>query len=325
MLEINIKDKKLVKIEDTEMKSQKIMERNDLQEYIVNSWQLFTNEIGMPDIYDIGKEIYPHNSVKDRIDILAFDPNESNMIIFELKRDKEKNQLIQSISYAGMINTWTSSDVLSKINKVNDELVELFSSDEIDFGIKIVLIAEYFEPEVILAADWLKTQHNVNISAYTIQLHKLDEKILFDIEQKYPLKELVDVYEARKRKQNQKNTGTKRSWSDVKQKLQYKFGNDAIDYLCKNYSQGDPGRARFVTTLSKDGINNIIISFRYKYVNIYSWISNKEEGKEVLKKIFNKNMVINEWQEGLSFNIIDEKDYNKLIEWLDIKKSSNCT
>jgi hypothetical protein len=318
MLEINLKDKKLIKIEDTEMKTQKIMERNDLQECIVSSWQLFTNEIGMPDIYYIGKEIYPHNSVKDRIDILAFDSNESNMIIFELKRDKEKNQLIQSISYAGMINTWTSTDILSKINKRNDELIELFSNNEIDFGIKIVLIAEYFDPEVILAADWLKTQHDVNISAYTIQLHKLDEKILFDIELKYPLRELADVYEARKRKQEQKDSGTKRSWNDVKQKLQYKFGKDAIDYLCKNYSQGDPGRARFVTTFSKHGINNIIISFRYKYVNVYSWVSNKEEGKEILKKLFNENMIINEWQEGLSFNITNEEDYNKLIKWLDI-------
>jgi hypothetical protein len=318
MLEINLKDKKLIKIENTEMKSQKIMERNDLQECIVSSWQSFTNEIGMPDIDYIGKEIYPHNSVKDRIDILAFDRNESNMIIFELKRDKEKTQLIQSISYAGMINTWTSADILSKISKGNDELRELFSGNEIDFGIKIVLIAEHFDPEVILAADWLKTQHDVNISAYTIQLHKLEEKILFDIEQKYPLKELKDVYEARKRKYDQKNKETKRSWNDVKQKLQYKFGKDAIDYLCKNYSQGDSGRARFVTTISKDGINNIIINFRYKYVNIYSWASNKEEGKEILKKLFNGNMTINEWQEGLSFNITDEEDYNKLIKWLDI-------
>jgi hypothetical protein len=319
MLEINQKDKKFIKIENTGMKSQKIMERNDLQEYIINSWQLFTNEIGMPDIYYIGKEIYPHNAVKDRIDILAFDPNESDIIIFELKRDKEKNQLIQSISYAGMVNTWTSADILSKINKGNDELIELFSNiNEIDFGIRIVLIAEYFDPEVILATDWLKTQHNVNISAYTIQLHEMDGKILFDIEQKYPLKELADVYEARKRKQNQKNNGTKRSWNDVKQKIRYKFGKDAIDYLCKNYSQGDPGRARFVTTFSKDGINNIIISFRYKYVNVYSWVSNKEEGKEVLKKLFNENMTINEWQEGLSFNITNEEDYNKLINWLNI-------
>jgi hypothetical protein len=318
MLEINIKDKKFIKIEDTVMKDQKIMERYDLQEFIVNSWELFTREIGLPDIYYIGKEIKPHNSVQDRIDILAFDPNDSNMIIFELKREKEKRQLIQSISYAGMINTWTSQDIIQNINTKNDELLGIFTDNEIDFKIKIILIAEYFDPEVILAADWLKTEHDVNINAFTVQLHKLDNKILFDIEQKYPLKELADAYEARKKKQNQSNTQHKRTWDDIKQKLQYSFGKDAIDYLLKNYSQGDSGRSRFVTTASKDGINNVIIGFRYKYINIYSWVSNKEAGKEVLKKIFNEDLTINEWEEGLSFNIDAKDDYNKLIEWLDL-------
>jgi hypothetical protein len=300
------------------MKSQKIMERNDLQEYIVNSWELFTNEIGMPDIYYIGKEINPHNSVKDRIDLLAFDPIESNMIIFELKRDKEKEHLIQAISYAGMINTWTSKEILEHINKKNDEIIEFFTNNEINFGIRIVLIAEYFDPEVILATDWLRSAHNVQISAYTIQLHKLDDKVLFDIEQKYPLKELSDVYEARKKKQIQNESQTKITWDKVKQKLQYEFGKDAIDYLCKNISQGDPSRARFVTNISKNEINNIIFSFRQKYINIYSWVINKEDGKNILNELFNNKIVINEWREGLSFNIAEEDDYKLFLSWLNI-------
>jgi hypothetical protein len=319
MLEIEKNGKKMTKLEKTTMKEQKILERKDLQEYIVNSWDEFTNEIGFPDIYYIGKEISPHNSVKDRIDILAFDPKDSNMVIIELKREKEKTQLIQAISYAGLINTWTSGDILNNMQDDDDEVKDYFKNNEIEFGIKIILIAEYFDPDVILAADWLRTKYNVNIYAYTIKLHKVDSKILFDIEQKYPLKELADAYEARKQKviQNDSQQG-KRTWDELKNKLKYGFGKSAIDYLIKNYSQGDSGRGRFVTTLSKDGINNIIISFRYKWVNIYSWVENKEEGKDVIKNIFGDVVDINEWQDGLSFNIEKEEEYNKLIKWLGI-------
>ena len=319
MVEINRKDKIFSRIEDTNMKDQKILERRDLQEYIVNSWDIFANEIGLPNIYYIGKEIIPHNSVGDRIDILAFDPNDQNMVIIELKREKEKTQLIQAISYAGMINTWTSNDIISKIQNDDEEIIEYFKNNEIDFGVKIILIAEYFDPEIILAADWLRIKHQLNITAYKINFFNINQKILVDIDQKYPLKELSDAYEARKRKQIQTETSIqKRSWDDIKNKLKYDFGKKEIDYLINKIGIGDSGRARFVTTLSENGINNIIISFRYKYVYIYSWVSNKEEGKNIIKNIFGENFIVNEWEEGLSFNLSTEEEYNKLKNWFKI-------
>jgi hypothetical protein len=319
MIEINKKDKNFSKIEDTTMKEQKIMERTDLQEYIVNSWDIFTNEIGLPNIYYIGKEIVPHDSVKDRIDILAFDPSDSNMVIIELKRDKEKAHLIQAISYAGMVNTWSLEDVYEKIQGKDDEVKEYFRNNEFEFGIKIILIAEYFEPEIILAADWLKTEHNLNITAFKIQLHKFDQKILLEIDQKYPLKELSDAYETKKKKQAQiEINSNKRTWDDIKSKIKYDFGKNVIEYLQNKYGQGDPGRARFVTTISREGINNLLFGFRYNYINIYTWTPNKDNSKETLKGIFGENFIINEWQEGLSFNISTEEEYNKLKNWFNV-------
>jgi hypothetical protein len=318
MVEIDRNGKKFIQIEDTGLKDQKILERNDLQEYIVNSWETFTKEIGLPDIYFIGKEVNPHNSVKDRIDILAFDPKDSNIVIIELKRDKEKTQLIQALSYAGMINTWTSEDIISVIQD-SEETKEYFEGGGIEFGIKIVLLAENYDPEIILTADWLKSKYNLNISAFIIKLHKFDKKIILDIEQKYPLKELSDAYQARIRQKNTKQikAGT-RTWDDIKKKLKYDFGGKVIDYLCSKYYQGDPSRARFVTTKSKDDINNLCISFRFKYINIYADVANKEEGKEKIKKVFGETFEINEWQGGLSFNIRTEEEYTKFKEWFNI-------
>ena len=316
MLEINNKSKELVKIDETDLKEQNLLERYHLQEAFINSWETFTKELGLPEIKLIGTEIKPHKSVLDRIDILAFDENDSNIIIFELKRDKNKNQLIQAISYAGMINTWSSKDIIENI-KNNDELKETFQDIEIDFGIKIVLIAEYFDPEVILAADWLKSVYDVNICAYTIKLHKFNGKLLLDIEQKYPLKELSDVYEARKKRIDE-NGIQKRSWEDVKSKLEYNFGKTAIDNLLK-YFPGDPNRKRFVSVKSIDGINNIIINFGNKYVNIYTFVKNKEDGKKKLNAVFGDSIEIIEWEKGLSFNIHKEEVYNQFINWLKLE------
>jgi len=324
MIEINTKDKLFIKIEDTEMKTQKILERSDLQEYIVNSWDIFTNEIGLPDIYYIGKEIVPHESVKDRIDILAYDPNDSKTVIIELKRDKDKTQLIQAISYAGMVNTWTSEDYINNIQNTGDEIKrnetkDYFQNNEIGSGIKLILIAEYFDPEIILAADWLTTEHNLSITAFKIQLHKVDQKILLEIDQKYPLKELEDAYEARKKRQTQQTeTISKRTWDDIKNNIKYSFGKNVIDYLINKLGQGDSGRARFVTTISNDIIKKFVISFRYNYINIYSWVSNKDEGKEAIKKIFGDDFIVTEWQDGLTFNLTTEEEYDKFKNWLTI-------
>jgi len=315
MVEINDKNKKLVKIDVTGLKEQNLLERYHLQEAFVNSWDIFTKEINMPEIKLIGTEIRPHKSVNDRIDILAFDENDSSIIIFELKRDKNKNQLIQSISYAGMVNTWTAKDIIENIQN-NDELKETFQDIEIDFRIKIVLIAEYFDPEVILATDWLKSVYNVNIYAYTVKLHKYNGQILLDIEQRYPLKELSDAYEARIKK-NDETKEQKRTWEDVKNKLEYNFGKNAIDNLLKNFP-GDPNRKRFVSVKSLDGINNIIINFGNKYINIYSFVKNKESGKKLLASKLGDSVEINEWEKGLCFNLYKEEEYNKFINWLGL-------
>jgi len=320
MIEINKKDKKLSKTEDTTMKEERILETRDLQEYIVNSWDVFSSEIGLPNSFFIGKEIVPHDSVKDRIDILAFDPNDPNdpkMVIIELKRGKEKTQLIQAISYAGMVHRWTSKDVIEKLSqtKTDDEVLEYFRNNETEFGIKIILIAENFDPEVIFAADWLNSAHNLSITAFKVKLHKFDQKLLLEIDQKYPLKALSDAYETRSNKQKDNST-TQRTWDDLKTNLKYNFGGDFINYLSNNCNPGDPGRARFVTNISYNGIKNLCIYFGYKYINISTTVSNKEEGINILKEFFGENFEVREGQEGLSFNIRTEEEYIKLKNFI---------
>jgi hypothetical protein len=145
-------------------------------------------------------------------------------------------------------------------------------------------------------------------------------RILCDIEQRYPLKELSDLYESRRRKNDENQ---KSSWEDIKRRLRYPFGGTAIDNLFKRFAPGDPMWSRFTGLKStKNNINSIInslnINFRQEYISILTYVREKEDGKKLLRKEFGNTIELNEWDRGWSFRIDQEEIYNKFIEWLGL-------
>lgn len=323
MLKLDINSKSLEKIEPTDMQQEKLLERYDLQKLIVSSWEVFKNEIGLPASFLIGQEIKPHDSVSDSIDLLAYNQDDSSLIVIELKRDKNKLQLLQSISYAGMVYTWTRDDIISEINKNKikhyEEARGIVENSDFNNDIKIVLLAESFDPEVIMASDWLKSVYGVDITAFAINLHKIDKSIMFDIEQRYPLKELSETYESRRKKAYIQKSESNITWNDIIPKLKYSFGAKAIE-LCLKFQQGDPKRRRFGTIRSNyDGFKWISINFRENYINLYTFSKNKESGSITLKKIFGEDIDLIEWQDGWSLIIDQEEKYQKLVSWLKLE------
>ncbi len=122
MLKFDEQGKKFETLDQTELKAEDILERYGLQEAIVASWELFKREIGLPTAFLIGDEVSPHSSVQNSIDLLAYNPDDSSLIVIELKRDKHKLHLLQALSYAAMVNTWDADLLVSKISqKCNPE------------------------------------------------------------------------------------------------------------------------------------------------------------------------------------------------------------
>src|ERR1700730_6953628 len=144
MLRFDIGKKELTSLDQCAMKGENILERPDFQAAIVKSWERVKPFLGLPTAFLIGKEIKPHNSVGDAIDLLAFDPEDSSLTVIELKRGKHKLQLLQAVSYASMVATWGKDELIGNIqraiNPEPEELIDLINGNELNEDVKIILV-----------------------------------------------------------------------------------------------------------------------------------------------------------------------------------------
>jgi hypothetical protein len=100
--------------------------------------------------------------VGDRIDLLALG-RDGEVIVIELKHGNDKLQLLQAISYAGMIAKWKPEELLTLakttlgIDKANSIINDWLADDSVAVNStqRILLIAEAFDYEVLVGAEWL--------------------------------------------------------------------------------------------------------------------------------------------------------------------------
>jgi hypothetical protein len=138
-----------------------IKERPDLQGLIERNSKVFFDEIGLGDAVFLGAEVKPANDmVGDRIDLLAYNNKDGTIIVIELKRGSNKLHLLQGISYAAMIAKW-QPDQFRKLNQNRD--LELDEGIKINSAQRIVLVADAFEYEVLITAEWLVETYDLDI------------------------------------------------------------------------------------------------------------------------------------------------------------------
>ena len=248
MLRFDVSKKEFSSLDQCAMKGENILERYDFQAAIVKSWERFRPSLGLPSAFLIGQEIRPHKSVGDTIDLLAFDPEDSSLIVIELKRGKQKLQLLQAVSYASMVATWGKDEIIENIqrdiNPEPEELIDFINGNEINKDVRIVLVAENYDPEVILAANWLSSHYGVLLTVFAASCHKYRDEVIVNLEQRLPLKELQDLYEVRGSRASSRTTASDVTWEEVLPKLKYSFAARALE-LCRKEKEGEPSRRRF--------------------------------------------------------------------------------
>ena len=317
MLKFNVDENVLEKVKESKLRTEKILERYDLQQAIVNSWEVFKNELGFPNSVLIGQEVAIDEYTQNTLDLLVYDLDDSSLIVIELKRDKDRRQLLQALTYAASVSRWDVDKLLDSIQEIDMDGIEelrdrLLSQSETVSETKVILIAEEFDPEVILTSDWLSVNYAVSITAFALSLFTENDQNFISIDQRYPLKELQETFKRRK-----SNRGRDVQWEDVIPKLKYAFGKRGIE-LCQRIKAGEPGRRRFSTIRTNiDDFKSIDLNFWNKFIKVYLF-GVFDGNEDVLRSKFRDEITINTWRDGLNCKVDAERQFEDLVKWLKL-------
>jgi hypothetical protein len=216
MLRIDPASKRLVRLQETTLADASHWERQ-FQDMVCASPDEFCKELAEK-LWIIGQEVRPSEAVPDRIDILAID-DEGRGVIVELKRGTNKLQLLQAISYAGMIAQWSEEQFVATLAQnyrqpldearadIQEHITELAALNQYQ---RIILIAEDFDPALLISAEWLHENYEVDIRCYRIALSHEDGKDYLTCSCIYPPLEIASLKRGRDRKSEEIGEG----WTD---------------------------------------------------------------------------------------------------------------
>lgn len=163
MYQIDIRNKKMNKLNATTFSELNLSERYDIQEWIDD-----TPEILGEKLLIIGKEIILPSGI--RLDLLAIDES-GNLVIIELKRDTSGNQVEwQAIKYASYCSAFTDEEIFGtyqeylnkkytdKSKNAKQEIenfIITFETENLNNEQRIILVSRDFNSDVASAVLWL--------------------------------------------------------------------------------------------------------------------------------------------------------------------------
>ena len=312
MLRIDRDKKTLIQLSKPSLAEAQILERTDLQEYIFNSYGDFFTEIG-ENIFVVGKEISPSQTVQDRIDLLGIDTDGSAVII-ELKRGSNKLHMLQAISYAGMVERWGKEDFRNLVSDVDwDKLTDFIDvdTDEINRTQRLVLISEGYDYSLLVGAEWLTEQFGVDIRCYTVTVARdqANGAEYLACTSVYPPAELADQAVGRQNSQRLSSQTKWRNWDDALAPIK----NDVLKEFVSNE----------LATGRENNLNKRILQYRLEGKRRWSFTSRNQHAYIWQRGRFQNDIEF--WQAKLSnpesvnpkkrgrvlvFNLITEDDFS---------------
>jgi hypothetical protein len=177
MLRIDRKTQRFVPLAPKALPELGLLERSDIQQMIRTSPAEFFGEMG-EELLLVGEEVKPSELVGDRIDLLGID-RAGAAVVIELKRGSNKLQLLQALSYAAMISKWGQARFVDErarltnqprdgVSEALDEFLESGNGDEINSSQRMILVAERFDWEVLVTAEWLTESYEMDVKCYRL-------------------------------------------------------------------------------------------------------------------------------------------------------------
>ena len=207
MYEVDIKNKKLIKMTQTTFQNEKLKERYDIQEWIEKNPEIIEQNLLV-----IGKEVPLPSDI--RLDLLAIDKN-SNLVIIELKRDiSGRNVEWQAIKYASYCSNFSISDIFrqyaeflgtdeDEAERKIEEFIDAENFEELNKNQRLILVAKDFHSDVVSSVLWLR-DFGIDISCVKLTPYTNENGTLYVIPNKIiPLPEAEDYLIKKEKKQKE--------------------------------------------------------------------------------------------------------------------------
>jgi len=258
MLKISRTNKQFTRLATPTFAAANILERSDLQEYIFNSPDAFCDELGQG-LRVIAKEVRPSTVVADRIDLLAVD-EDANLVIIELKRGSEKLQLLQAIAYVGMAAKWTAKEIRDEAKKFQREsIIDDLDDENLNQGQRILLVAEGYDYEVLVAAEWLYKK-GVELDCVRVALAVDGDSEYLTFTQVFPTPELAE--QVRKPNGKVDREPVYESWEDA---YSDSVNSAAIDFFRSQIAVGCDNKLEDRLITLPAGAHKFRVRLRAKY------------------------------------------------------------
>lgn len=227
---VNREKGELQEVQEQRFAALDVLERSDFQEWVVNRPEILGEKLLV-----IGAEYAKFEETRDRLDVLALDP-EGKLVVIELKRDEADDTTdLQAIKYASYCATLTATEIQRDYRKfwngrgrdlspeeVGQEFKDFLSGDGeltitdegwASFGLddrpRILLAAGSFGIQVTAPVMWLIEEYDLDITCVELRAYHHDGELLLNPRQVIPVQE-AEEYMTRRRQKQKKQSDTRR-------------------------------------------------------------------------------------------------------------------
>jgi hypothetical protein len=195
--------KTLTPCKETEFRSHKLLERQDLSKWVEQYPAILGEELLV-----VTSEYDRFDKTSERLDLLAID-KEGNLVVIELKRDDSgKSVDLQAIKYAAYCSTLRLGDLVDMYARYQKQkgadltteaaqgaILDFIDNDdfeELNDRPRIILVAKEFRPEVTASVLWLR-KFEIDISCVKWDPYELSEDcVVFNSSVLIPLPEAIN-------------------------------------------------------------------------------------------------------------------------------------
>lgn len=211
--------KSLTPCKETEFRSHKLLERQDLSKWVEQYPAILGEELLV-----VTSEYDRFDKTSERLDLLAID-KEGNLVVIELKRDDSgKSVDLQAIKYAAYCSTLRLGDLVDMYTRYQKQkgadlsteaaqqvILDFIDNDdfeEVNDRPRIILVAKEFRPEVTASVLWLR-KCGIDISCVKWDPYELSEDcVVFNSSVLIPLPEAKDFVIQSEKKEIAEHTKT---------------------------------------------------------------------------------------------------------------------